>query len=412
MTDVMLDLKTIFVYSAAINFSIVIVATIAWMRNPRQKDILFWFAAGWSIVFGGAVMGSQQVLPYHLADYFGGMLYVGSTGLLRLGFMEFFGRRYRLFDAFSIAAVICIGMVFVQHGPDDTRARIAMLYAGSCINLALTACALWQGKAGERLPSRLISVCIFGAYAFANACIVPLAMIYPVTFSNGLPVSEWLGYSSMLLVFFNMASFLMAVVLKLERSGEIQRQLAERDALTGIFNRRMFLAHAEAAISNGDVVAIVDLDHFKRINDAYGHGGGDAALVHFSATAQGLLPKGAVFGRLGGEEFGIFLPRSDEITAGIVLDRLRIGLAEAPVAWQSGSFSLTLSCGFVMTDGRTRSLDAWIADADRALYAAKHAGRNLALVYDAAKMSAPIGAEIQRRDVVAGNTGDCRSQVA
>lgn len=377
----MLELKTIFVYSAAINLFMVAVATVAWLRNPGQKDVVLWCLAGWLIVAGGLIMSTPDLLPYHFSDYLGGVLYISSTGFLRLGFLEFYGQRYRPWETIAVAAVVFAGLVLAD-GAEGTGTRVALLYAGSAINLALTAKVLWDGKEGEILPSRTLATLVFGGYALFNILIVPMAIIEPITFSEGTPVSSWLGPTSILLVLFNMAGFLMAVMLKLERAGEAQRYLAERDALTGVLNRRMFLKLAEEQTSRGGAVAVIDLDHFKRINDTYGHIGGDEALVGFARLVVERLPPEAVFGRIGGEEFGLYLPGLDKASAFALLDLLRCDLEALEIESQGQVFSLTMSCGFIIIDDFERDLNSWIADADCALYAVKNTGRNRVMAFD------------------------------
>lgn len=373
----MLDLKTIFIYSAVLNLSIVLVTTIAWLRSPSQKDVLFWFLAGWFIVLGGLFMSSPELLPYNIMEYIGGMLYVASTGMIRLGFKDFHGHRYRLSEAFFVAGFTGIALMLARQLDDPMPVSVALIYAGSSINLALTANVLWRGTASEKLPSRSLAVLVFTAYSLANAAIVPAAIAYPITFVDRLPVSEWFGYSSVLLVLFNMASFLIAVVLKLERASDTQRQLAEQDALTGIANRRLFLQQAGVLSQTPPAtIAILDLDHFKHINDTFGHAGGDDALVQFAGLVQRLLPDNAVFGRLGGEEFGICLPDCDQASAKIVLEDVRKAVEVLEIVSGFKSFRLTVSCGYAVMNDPARTLDTWLADADCGLYAAKNSGRN------------------------------------
>jgi diguanylate cyclase (GGDEF)-like protein len=382
----MLELKTIFVYSAVINMAVALVATIAWAGRPKQKDILFWCLAAWMIVLGGIFMSGAGVLPYHLAEYIGGLLYVSSTGMLRLGFLDFHSRPYRLIEAFVVGFAVCLCLALLPDNAWATSARIALLYAGSAINLAMTAKALWEGKENERLPARFYATCTFTGYALANLFIVPLSFLRPVHFINGLPVSDWLGLTSILLVLFNMACFLMAVIVKLERSGETQRQLAERDVLTGVLNRRMFLERAEAYSGRGGALAMIDLDHFKRINDTYGHVGGDDALVQFTRLIEQRLPDNALLGRLGGEEFGLYLDIRHQASAFALLETLRSALAATQIESRGHTFPLTMSCGFVMMNDAERDLDSWLVDADCALYAVKNTGRNRVMAFDPAAL--------------------------
>jgi diguanylate cyclase (GGDEF)-like protein len=373
----MLDVVTVFTYNAVINLAVLVVATIAWARNPNQKEIALWAMAAWFMVIGAICSSLTEELPYNILGYMGGLIYVARTGLIRLGFKEFFGQPYRLWQAFSIATVVCGAMMVAEVLEDPTPVRVALIYFGSAINIALGARDLWHGKAGERLPSGRLAASVYAAYAFASLVIAPLPILYPIQFEGTTPVSEWLTYTSMLLLIFTLLAFLMAMVLKLERGGEIQRQLAERDHLTGLFNRRMFLQKAaQLSAKTGTAVAVLDLDHFKRINDTYGHKGGDDALVQFAERAARLLPSDAVFGRIGGEEFGICLPGQSRETAWSTINAIRLAIAAEDICSDHHRFHLTMSCGLVVTDGAVRSLDAWMLVADAGLYAAKDQGRN------------------------------------
>lgn len=373
----MLDVVTVLTYNALINFAVLVVATIAWARNPHQKEMTFWALAAWAMVVGTICSSLTEHLPYNILAYVGGLIYVARTGLIRLGFKEFYGQPYRLRHAFGIAIVVCAAMVLAEMLEDPTPVRVSLIYLGSAINIAFGAQDLWRGKPGERLPSGRLAAMVYAAYAVTSLAIAPLPILYPIQFEGTTPVSEWLTYTSMLLLIFNLLAFLMAMVLKLERGGEIQRQLAERDHLTGLVNRRMFLHQAaRLATKSGTAIAVLDLDLFKRINDTYGHKGGDDALVQFAERASRLLPSDAVFGRLGGEEFGICLAGQDRVSAWNVLNAIRLAVAAEDIHSDHHRFRLTLSCGLVLTDAPARSLDAWMAIADAGLYAAKDQGRN------------------------------------
>ncbi len=377
----MLDVVTVFTYNAVINLSVMMVATVAWARNPHQKEITFWALAAWFMVIGTICSSLTEHVPYNIMGYIGGVIYVARTGLIRLGFKQFFGQSYSLWQAFSIALLVCVGLVLAEFLEDPTPVRIALIYLGSAINLALGMQDLWRGKSGEHLPSGRLAAMVYAAYALTSLAIVPLPILYPIRFEGTTPVSDWLTYTSMLLLIFNLLAFLMAMVLKLERSGEIQRRLAERDHLTGIVNRRIFLQQAaRLAAQPGTAIAVLDLDHFKRINDTYGHKGGDDALVQFAERTLRVLPPDAIFGRLGGEEFGICLPGRDRVSAWNTLNTVRLALAGEDIRSEEHRFRLTLSCGLVVTDEPSRSLDAWMAVADAGLYAAKHEGRNRVVV--------------------------------
>ena len=158
--------------------------------------------------------------------------------------------------------------------------------------------------------------------------------------------------------------------------------LATHDALTGALNRGAFMeiARLELAQSqrSGKAAALimVDLDHFKSINDQYGHPAGDGALRSFASAAQGALRRSDFMGRYGGEEFIILLPGSDERGAMEAAERMRLGLACAPMPGAMGARRVTLSAGVAVASTGGFGLDGLIDRADRALYEAKKSGRD------------------------------------
>lgn len=159
------------------------------------------------------------------------------------------------------------------------------------------------------------------------------------------------------------------------------RRLAEKDFLTGVFNRRAFLALLDKAGSLAQrtqsalPVLLVDLDHFKRINDRHGHQIGDEALRHFVAVAESCLRKHDVLGRMGGEEFAIFLPQTLREDAQRVSERLRAMVAAQPLMSEQGPIGLTVSIGLAMCQPGEPP-DKALHRADQAMYQAKEAGRN------------------------------------
>ena len=161
--------------------------------------------------------------------------------------------------------------------------------------------------------------------------------------------------------------------------------LAHTDALTGVLNRRRFtdLAADELsrALRHGTSVALlmIDLDHFKSVNDRLGHAGGDAVLRSFAATAEGVMRQGDVFGRVGGEEFAALLPQTGPEGAVVLAERLRQRILAEPATVSGRVLPFTVSIGVAAwnaADGAQASIDRLMVAADRALYAAKGQGRD------------------------------------
>ncbi|MDK2971663.1 MAG: hypothetical protein PWP23_1418 [Candidatus Sumerlaeota bacterium] len=160
-------------------------------------------------------------------------------------------------------------------------------------------------------------------------------------------------------------------------------RLATTDALTGVMNRRHFIELAEKELARvkrygGDAaLLILDLDHFKKINDTYGHSTGDEALKFVSNTCVASLREGDLFGRLGGEEFAVLLPQTPPLRGIEVAERLRKALSTTAFHPEGGKpHLLTVSIGVAALLPSDKNIDTVIERADVAMYRAKDNGRN------------------------------------
>jgi diguanylate cyclase (GGDEF)-like protein/PAS domain S-box-containing protein len=163
-------------------------------------------------------------------------------------------------------------------------------------------------------------------------------------------------------------------------------QQALTDPLTGLPNRRAFDLEASRVMAHAKregwpvTVGIADIDWFKKVNDQYGHAAGDTVLRSVAQATQTLVRGGDLFGRIGGEEFGLLLPRATASQATAIAERIRILLAGTPITLAShATISITISIGLAELDPRN-SFESALAQADAALYQAKLTGRNRVVV--------------------------------
>ncbi|HYG89736.1 MAG TPA: sensor domain-containing diguanylate cyclase [Azospirillum sp.] len=169
---------------------------------------------------------------------------------------------------------------------------------------------------------------------------------------------------------------------RLERLNEELRHIATVDPLTGAWNRRHFLELANRELERARrhhrplCVLMLDVDHFKRINDTYGHAIGDAALVALVAACRGALRGSDLLGRLGGEEFAVLLPETDAKNACEVAERLRYAISAIALPLPAGLVGMTASIGVAAADPADASMERPLIRADEALYRAKAEGRN------------------------------------
>jgi diguanylate cyclase (GGDEF)-like protein len=166
---------------------------------------------------------------------------------------------------------------------------------------------------------------------------------------------------------------------------------ANHDSLTGVYNRRPFIELAEIKLANAAemsiqcCLALLDIDHFKKFNDTYGHPAGDEALRHVVKTIESGLRKDDFMGRYGGEEFILFFYNTNEETGLKIVERIREKLSENPVILKKGPVTVQASFGLVgscLESSKEKDyIQKLINDADKALYAAKVAGRNRSVLF-------------------------------
>ena len=277
-----------------------------------------------------------------------------------------------------MGALLLLNLYFTVVQP-HLQMRFALGGVGNGIFFLLTARTLAQGGY-QRVPMRYLVAAVAGAHGV-------FLLLRPLLFGIGAVqanASLAAQIPHLIMLEFLIALLFMAfgtLMLANEFTTNELRQLAEIDSLTSIFNRRAFFTllnkalHQSQRTGMGLAVLVVDLDHFKSINDTYGHQGGDEVLRHFVQTATQCLRQQDVMGRLGGEEFAIFLPGVDAKGAQVVAERLRAAVASRPAALQQGSHALTISLGLTLcVPGDTP--DTALHRADQAMYQAKERGRN------------------------------------
>jgi diguanylate cyclase (GGDEF)-like protein len=176
----------------------------------------------------------------------------------------------------------------------------------------------------------------------------------------------------------NQAAAALSNIQLLERI----KELAVRDGLTGLYNRRAFSEQLIQSLAREErqqgrlALLLLDIDHFKKLNDTFGHPAGDAALRNTAETLQHHLRKADQAARYGGEEFAVILPGADEAGALQMAERVRQAIQKGQVIFEGARLAVTASFGVAVWPTDARQADTLLSAADRALYAAKQGGRN------------------------------------
>ena len=235
----------------------------------------------------------------------------------------------------------------------------------SLISAALAGSMAYVLLRGRPRPSALRKIIGLNDLLFFGA--TGARALFTPTFTQ--PFVYLAGY---LLMIVNGFGFLL---LCKERDDAALQELATRDSLTGLVNRRAFFERTDSAralaarMQTPVTLMMLDIDHFKRINDRHGHAAGDRALIVFAESALSVLREHDILARMGGEEFALLLPGTGLAGAVQAAERLRGAVGAAP------GLPMTVSIGVVELDA-DEDINAALARADHALYEAKRAGRN------------------------------------
>ncbi|MGV2068531.1 GGDEF domain-containing protein [Agrobacterium sp. 22-226-1] len=261
---------------------------------------------------------------------------------------------------------LAAGLITDFHLNNTYRAATFTLLG--CLTMAVAAGVVYRDASREPLPIRKLLVGILGAASL-------LSLIMGVQFSfHTFPVLSVVnGFSLMILSKFVLA---IAIVIFINERQHIKiKNLADRDPLTGIDNRRSFNAKAPNEPEQGDAILFLDIDHFKQLNDRFGHAIGDQVLSMMAQAVQSVLPTSALLARQGGEEFVVFLPASVG-DAVLHAERIRKTVADLRFPALGSGLTVTTSVGIARAVHQGDTLSDLCREADRALYLAKARGRN------------------------------------
>ncbi|MGP4723687.1 GGDEF domain-containing protein [Agrobacterium deltaense] len=270
----------------------------------------------------------------------------------------------------SIVCVISVLAMVVGQQVAENNAYRAALFNG-CASLAYLAgasvlLARWRR---EPLLSRLALGGITGVSGLISLSVVKSVLLPDYATIN-------LVNAFFLIIMLNFAIALFVMMFVAERSERKLLVLANTDPLTGVKNRRFFFQTMPATPDPTDAAMLLDIDHFKSINDRFGHAVGDSVLQEVAKRIGGSIRSGDVLARYGGEEFIIYLPGAGVRKACMIGERIRDAIAVTEVDCGGLRVGVTISIGVAATGEMRCDLQTLAEMADRALYRAKMEGRN------------------------------------
>ncbi|WJH38649.1 GGDEF domain-containing protein (plasmid) [Aliirhizobium terrae] len=369
------------VFLLAVNFLVAmcfgaVFAVVA--TRCRSRAGALWLAAGFGVASLSAVC--EMLVAYtNLPKLFGLAAFsslLGGMVLLRLGIGELYGRPLRKDVGISFLAASMLFSYFIYGLPRGTTVQSFSYQAPFAIAVLSSALAVLSSRRRLMIDRFLGWLMLFtGVHFFAKAWLAVLV-------GSGVTASDYVRTNYALISQSSTAVLVVAVgltllaVLVLEIMTAQQNE-SDSDALSGLSNRRGFDRAIQSAFAKsgtvGHALVVCDLDHFKSVNDTHGHHVGDLVIQEFSRLLRRHMLDGGVAGRLGGEEFAIFLPATDIEVAVLFAQTLRS--ATATIGDLPADVKITASFG-VTAVASADDLSAAFRRADMALYDAKNSGRN------------------------------------
>jgi diguanylate cyclase (GGDEF)-like protein len=313
-------------------------------------------------------------------SYGGNLLYIGGHFVELLAFLSYAGLGHRV----RSASLVFTGLLVVYAAGILGRLEINLLAALFTASLAvlygLSAAALW---AAGRRRSRVQSMLVLSNVLIALTALARAGLAWSSSSGAWNPLGGALGNQAMFVLgyMFSLCDGFCFLLLVKEDADRSLLRLATIDQLTGIANRTHFLNLAEdrrrLCQRSGQPITVImmDVDHFKGINDRFGHAVGDEMLRQVGAVLRAQLRDVDVSGRLGGEEFAVVLPGTSLAAAVPVAERVRAAMATIAVETGHGPAGATVSMGIAELGGDCR-LEQAMSEADLRLYRAKAEGRN------------------------------------
>ncbi|MHC1478939.1 GGDEF domain-containing protein [Frateuria aurantia] len=377
------DLPTLSAVSVLISIGIAVGFSLIRMLLPFQPVLQLWSGCLWLLALGLAAVSAREVLPTGLAVIITQASLVASNALLIHGVVIHTGavRHGRILFVGAVLYLLAI-CLYAFVWPD-------IMMRACLFGLMLFACDVWV--VWLLLDCRLTDIrrsCRLAAAAFALHAMLYMFQLATLPGRGSLAaVSIWDGRLPVagfyvILLLLVLAKCFALLLLIVERLMANLHSMARLDGLTGLLNRNAVLADGAQALQQcrqkGTPLAVLlcDLDHFKLINDTWGHQAGDAVLVHVASLIRAVLGgQSCLASRYGGEEFLLVLPDCDVLQAVRVAERLQDALAREPVPFSEQTAIVTTSVGIGVADA-AGDFEQLIARSDVALYRSKREGRN------------------------------------
>ena len=374
------EVNTLFLLTIDVEAILGLLLMLVWVQNTRVIAVAWWATAHLMSAASVMLYGLYGSVPDLFSIDLSNVILFSAFGVTWNGARVFNGRAAL---PGSLIAGAVLWMLAAQWPSFEAGSELRGQFSSMIIAAYtwLTAYEFWRGRS-EPLVSRWPAIVLFATHGAMFLLRTPLNSLLHDKESDTALSSAWLSVLSLEAFLMTIATAFILLAMSKERTELRHKTAAMIDPLTGLLNRRAFLADAEALLRRQIArdcpigVLLVDLDHFKSINDRFGHAVGDKVLQVFAKTTRASLRQTDLIGRLGGEEFTVVLADASRDNAFLVADRLRSAFAADAGVLDGQALHATASIGVAVIVDPQQDLAQLITLADQALYLAKARGRN------------------------------------
>lgn len=375
----MLHFPTILLFTLSLLVSVSAVFALMVQVYPGRRGLRHWLMGCVLLAVGYGLRLIDTVHGTGPSFWWAGLCFLAGNTAIGLGILRFC--KVARFLIYRRAALVALAVVWLPAAALPYAHQLALNLALGGLVCGLAGLALLRARAVE---SDVLRLSVAGVYLLSGVVLVvrgawlALASVQLVSEVDALSAAGTPLSTSLIML----RCFGLVVLLHADQAQQL-RGLASTDVLTGLLNRQGFFEQASRLLgrhSQDDAccVLMLDLDHFKQVNDHHGHAAGDAVLRHFARVLRRQLRPGDCTGRIGGEEFAALLVGAALPEAREIADRVRQAWCAEPVRIGQQQLGCTVSIG--VCTACAGSVDACLQQADAALYRAKSGGRNQVVI--------------------------------
>jgi diguanylate cyclase (GGDEF)-like protein len=357
---------------------------ISWLQHRNVLALVAWSLAFVLTAAAAMLIAARGQIPDFWSIAIANAILAVAYGCMWSGARLFEGHTPRI-GASLAGALIWLLACTSDAIYSSPTARVTLTSAIGVTYSLLTAAEFWRPQ-DKTLASRWLVIGLLLLHAASLPLRIPLAGSLVDTHADHTSLLTLVTFESVLLSM--CGAYLFGSIVK-ERIAQRYKRASLVDPLTGVDNRRWFLKQAPRIVRRSRLarqslaLLLFDLDHFKSVNDTFGHTAGDSVLTAFCRVAEGHMRPTDLFARLGGEEFACLLPGASRHDALSIAERVRAAFEATDQRVGQEPFAATVSVGVAVAEGSDCDLHSLLEQADAALYRAKRLGRNRVELADA-----------------------------